>query len=173
MGGDDAAGGALEELVGGPPIRYPDDAAARVEEHGGNVEVVSHHDGYMRRFGLMHQRTLSLSQNGKRLLGVDRLDYSQGMMRLRKDVPFAIHFHVHPNSLCRRGDGPNVAIIELASGEVWRFTLEGAQLAVEDGTYYADSAGPRRALQIVARGATFGETEVRWVLEMQRAAESG
>lgn len=163
----------LEELVGAPPIRYPDTVLSRVEEHGGNFEVTTQHDGYMRRFGLVHQRTLSLSETGKRLLGVDRLDYSQGMMRLRKDVPFAIHFHAHPNSLCRRGEGPNVAVIELASGEMWRFTLEGAQLAIEDGTYYSDSAGPRRALQIVARGATFGETEVRWILEMQRTADSG
>jgi uncharacterized heparinase superfamily protein len=40
-------------------------------------------------------------------------------------------------------------------------------LAIEESTFFADSAGPRRSLQIVARGATFGETEVRWVLEGQ------
>jgi uncharacterized heparinase superfamily protein len=53
----------------------------------------------------------------------------------------------------------------LADGKVWRFSLEGARLSLEEGTFFADSAGPRSAMQIVARGASFGESEVRWVAE--------
>ncbi|MFA5949320.1 MAG: heparinase II/III family protein [Hyphomicrobium sp.] len=157
----------LEDLVGAPPIRFPDAVSANVEEHGGGAELTARHDGYVRRFGLMHERRLCLSANGRRLLGIDRLDALRGSMRLRQDVPFAIHFHLHPEALCHRGEAPNIAVIELTSGEIWRFSLEGALLALEESTYYADSAGPRRALQIVARGATFGETEVRWVVEAQ------
>lgn len=157
----------LEELVGGPPIRFPDEVSARVETHDGGQEVTAQHDGYMRRFDLMHSRTLALSASGRRLLGIDRLAGKHGTMRLRQDVPFAIHFHLHPAVRCRRGDSPSIAIIELPDGDIWWFSLEGARLGIEESTYFADSAGPRRSLQIVARGATFGETEVRWVLEGQ------
>ena len=59
----------------------------------------------------------------------------------------------------------NIAEIVLASGAIWRFSLEGARLSLEESTFFADSAGPRSAMQIVARGATFGESEVRWVVE--------
>ena len=157
----------LEQLVGGPPIRYPDEVTARVEEHDGCLEVTASHDGYMRRFDLMHHRTISLNASGRRLLGIDRLAGKQANLRLRQDIPFAIHFHLHPAVRCRRGDNPNVAIIELPSKDTWWFSLEGARLAIEESTYFADSAGPRRSLQIVARGATNGGTEVRWVLEGQ------
>lgn len=157
----------LQQLVGGLPIRYPDEVTARVEAHDGGLELSAGHDGYMRRFELMHRRTLALNATGRRLLGVDRITGRHGTLRLRQDVPFAIHFHLHPSVSCRRGASPNIAIIELASGAVWWFSLEGARLAIEESTYFADSAGPRRSLQIVARGATFGETEVRWVLEAQ------
>jgi uncharacterized heparinase superfamily protein len=157
----------LEELVGGPPIRFPDEVSAKVEAHDGGVEVTAQHDGYMRRFNLMHRRTLALSTSGRRLLGIDRLAGKTGTIRLRQDVPFAIHFHLHPAVRCRRSDNPSIAIIELPGGDVWWLSLEGARLAIEESTYFADSAGPRRSLQIVARGATFGETEVRWVLEGQ------
>lgn len=157
----------LEELVGGAPIRFPDEVSVKVESHDGCLEISADHDGYMRRFDLMHARTLSLNASGRRLLGIDRLAGKQGTLRLRQDVPFAIHFHLHPQVRCRRGDNPSVAIIELPGGDTWWFSLEGARLAIEESTYFADSAGPRRALQIVARGATFGETEVRWVLEGQ------
>jgi uncharacterized heparinase superfamily protein len=157
----------LEELVGGPPIRYPDQVHAKIEDHDGGTEIAADHNGYMRRFGLIHQRTLALNGSGRRLLGIDRLAGKNGALRLRQDIPFAIHFHLHPGIRCRRGDNPNIAIIELAGGDTWWFSLEGARLAIEESTFFADSAGPRRALQIVARGATFGETEVRWVLEGQ------
>lgn len=157
----------LEELVGGMPIRYPDEVRVRVDELDGAVEINASHDGYVRRFDLVHSRTLVLADTGRRLLGIDRIAGKDKAIRLRQDIPFAIHFHLHPGIRCHRGANPNIAIIEFASGETWWFSLEGAQLAIEESTYFADSAGPRRALQIVARGATFGETEVRWVLEGQ------
>ena len=157
----------LEELVGGPPIRFPDEVRSKVEEHDGSLEIAASHDGYIRRFDLMHHRTLALTATGRRLLGIDRLTGRAGTMRLRKDVPFAVHFHLHPSVRCRRDDNPNIAIITLPSGDTWWFSLEGARLAIEESTYFSDSSGPRRALQIVARGATFGETEVRWVFEGQ------
>ncbi|HYD15520.1 MAG TPA: heparinase II/III family protein [Hyphomicrobium sp.] len=157
----------LEELVGGAPIRYPDGVQAKVEEHDGCLEISASHDGYMRRFDLMHHRTLALNATGRRIVGIDRLSGKQANLRLRQDIPFAIHFHLHPAVRCRRGTDANVAVIELPGQDTWWFSLEGARLAIEESTYFADSAGPRRSLQIVARGATFGGTEVRWVLEGQ------
>lgn len=157
----------LEDLVGGLPIRHPDDVQSSLHDLGDCVEVKCHHDGYLKRFGLLHHRTLALSQSGRRLLGIDRLSGKQEAMRLRQDIPYAIHFHLHPTLRCRRGENPNLAVITLASGATWWFSLEGARLTIEESTYFADSAGPRRALQIVARGATVGEAEVRWVLEAQ------
>jgi len=162
----------LEELVGGPPIRFPDEVLVKLDRHDGGQEITAAHDGYMRRFGLMHRRTLALSDSGRRLLGIDRIAGRHGSMRLRQDVPFAIHFHLHPSVRCRRGDSPSLAIIELPNGMTWWFSLEGARLAIEESTFFADSAGPRRSLQIVARGATFGETEVRWVLEAEAGSET-
>jgi uncharacterized heparinase superfamily protein len=155
----------LERLLGSPPIRGPNRVAARIETPGGSLEVTAQHDGYLRRFRLIHRRALALSEKGTRLLGIDRLEGARGDLRLRRDLPFSIHFHLHPDAACQRGGKPNSAEIVLANGEVWRMSLEGADLAIEESTYFADSAGPRAALQIVARGATFGESEVRWVVE--------
>ena len=54
--------------------------------------------------------------------------------------------------------------LKLADGQNWRFKAEGAALTVEESAYFADSSGPRRAMQIVLRGVTFGESEVSWVV---------
>jgi uncharacterized heparinase superfamily protein len=152
----------LEALVGAPPIRHPDQVDWHVEDVDGGVVLEASHDGYQRRFGLTHSRCLSLSSDGARLEGRDRLDGSKQKMRLKADLPFAIHFHLHPDATCRLVAQPNEAELKLANGECWRFKAEGAALAIEESTYFANSTGPRRALQIVLRAATFGESEVNW-----------
>ncbi len=155
----------LEDLIGSAPIRGPTSTSVQLEEHGGNIELAASHNGYVGRYGLVHQRRLALNANGRRLLGIDTLSGQRSETRLRLDLPFAIHFHLHPDVVCQRAETPGLATLTLKGGETWTFSVEGAELTIEDSTYFADSAGPRRAMQLVARGATFGATEVRWVLE--------
>ena len=152
----------LEDIAGGLPIRGPDQVAARLSDEGGMAVLAGSHDGYLERYGLMHFRRIGLSQNGESIEGVDRLEPPQGRLRLKADLPYAIHFHVHPDSRCERTADRASARIVMQDGQVWTFTVDGADLTIEDGLYFVDSAGPRPSLQIVLRGATFGETEVRW-----------
>ena len=154
----------LETLLGAPALKYPANVSARVAEAGQGVEAIASHDGYRERFGLVHTRRLVLEHPG-RLAGFDRLEGPRIKVRLRQDLPFSIHFHMHPDVTCRFAEGPAAVEISLKDGHRWRFTVEGATLAIEESTYFADSAGPVRALQIIARGATFGESDVRWVME--------
>lgn len=156
----------VEALIGAPPIQGPDHVTARLEEAAGALELSAEHDGYLARSGLMHRRSLVLSASGQRLLGVDRLEGQRSTVRLRNDQPFSIHFHIHPEAVCRRVPDAAAAEVVLKGGEVWRFSVENASLTIEESTYYADSAGPRASLQFVLRGATFGDTLVRWVFEV-------
>ena len=152
----------LEALMGAAPIRYPDRVDWQSEEVDGAAVVEATHDGYHRRHELIHSRHLRLSADGLRLEGCDRIDGLKTKVRLRTDLPFAIHFHLIPSARCGLGSALNEAMITLADGQRWRFTAQGATLSIEDGAYFGESAGPRRAQQIVLRGATFGEAEVNW-----------
>jgi uncharacterized heparinase superfamily protein len=154
----------LEELIGSPPIQLPARVQWSMDDAGGAISMAANHDGYLRRFELVHSRRLSLAFDGTRLKGWDRLAPSRGELRLRRDLPFAIHFHLHPEVKCRLLKEPNEAELMLADGQSWRFKAEGAGLTVEESAYFADSSGPRRAMQIVLRGVTFGESEVSWAV---------
>lgn len=152
----------LENIVGGLPIRGPDMVVARLSDEGGMAVLAGSHDGYVQRFGLMHFRRIALSQNGDLVEGIDRLEPPQGMLRLRVDLPYAIHFHLHPDCTCERLPMRGACRILTNDNQSWTFTVDGADLTIEDGLYFVDSAGPRPAIQIVLRGATFGESEIRW-----------
>lgn len=160
----------LEDLVGAPPIRGPENVTASVREDAiGGAVFDGSHDGYAERHGYRHARHLVLAASGLRLDGRDRLQPAAG--RAGKKLTFAVHFHLHPAVVCRRVlSAADTAELEPGDGTVWRFTAEGARLSVEESVFYADSAGPRRSLQIVLRGTATGETEIRWKLARAESA---
>jgi uncharacterized heparinase superfamily protein len=153
----------LTQLVGGAPLRFPSRAGGRIEESAGQVSLVCEHDGYVSRFGLVHKRTLSLAKSGARLEGEDHVSSGQAnAMRLPHDVPFSVHFHVHPEIVCRLGEDPGLVTMRLPHGDLWYFRSEKATISIEDSIHFADLVGPRNAQQIVLRGACFGDTKIRW-----------
>lgn len=157
----------LEEIVGGLPIRGPNTLVVDLNDNDGHAVLAASQDGYVERFGLLHFRKLSVAEHGLRIEGLDRLEAPQGHIRLKDDLPFALHFHLHPDCVCERLSDRQQCRLRLNDGQVWIFSAEGADLSVEDSLYFVDSAGPRSNLQIVLRGATFGETEVRWTVRAE------
>jgi uncharacterized heparinase superfamily protein len=155
----------LEEQLGAPPIRHPDAVDWHMDETDDGHLLEANHDGYLRRFELIHTRQLFLSCDGSRLAGCDRLDGLRQKVRLRADLPFTLHFHLHPDVACWLEGEASLVALKLPNGERWCFAAEGAAVSIEESAYFANSSGPRRAMQIVLRGATFGESEVNWVIK--------
>jgi len=156
----------LEAIAGGLPIRGPELAVVRLTREGDSAVLAAGHDGYVKRFGLMHNRRLALSKHGRRLDGIDRLEPPGGRLRLRQGAPFAIHFHLHPDCSARTGDEETgTCLITMRDGLAFAFHATGADLMIEESLFFAESSGPRPGLQIVLRGVTFGETEVRWSID--------
>ncbi len=155
----------LEELIGAPPIRHPDTVDWYLDETGEGTVLEASHDGYLRRFELLHSRRLVLSTDGQRLSGCDRLEGQRQTVRLRTDLPFAVHFHLHPDVASWLEADANTVGLKLPDGERWRFVADGAAVSIEESAYFANSTGPRAAMQIVLRAATYGESEVKWVIE--------
>lgn len=156
--------GKLEALLGHAPIRGPAQVRAEtIDSADGAVGFAASHDGYLDQFGMLHHRQIVLDQFGRRMVGTDRLKPPRGTLRLKRDVPFSIHFHLHPEARCQRAGKVGAVDIE-AADQRWQLIAEGARVSIEQSTFFADTVGPLEALQIVLRGTTFGDTEVRWAL---------
>jgi uncharacterized heparinase superfamily protein len=162
---------ALERRIGGAPIQHPDRVTCELRETAdGAIALHASHDGYAGRFGLIHTRTLALDSAGTRLEGTDELAGAKGVMRFAYDVPFAVHFHLHPrNHAHLAADGS--AELVLPGGERWRFSVIGAALGIEESTHYAEIIGPLRALQVVLRAVCYGAAQARWTLQRLAPAE--
>src|SRR6185436_15432302 len=105
---------------------------------------------------------------GSRLEGSDRLGPAKGLLRFSWDVPFSIHFHLHPGVDALVGPSPETVEFVLENGEHWRLGTTGAALSIEEGLHFADAGGACAARQIVLRSQCHGESEVSWTIERTR-----
>ena len=156
----------LRRRLGAAPIRHPDRVTCAVEEReDGAVVLRAAHDGYAGRFGLVHARTLILGADGACLDGEDTLDGAKGEVRLARDIPVAVHFHLPPQAGARYGTVQGTADLISRNGACWRLSAAGAALTIEPGTHFAEVLGPVQAQQVVLRTACYGAARVRWRLE--------
>lgn len=152
----------LEALIGGMPIRFPDAVKTTLSDVDGAARVDAVHNGYAKRFGLLHRRMVTFAADGRLIEGVDRMEAAPGLAEGASELPYAIHFHLHPDATCYHADPGVAAEIVLRNEHQWRFAVEGAYLSIEESVFFSDSSGPRPASQIVLRGSAFAGTEIRW-----------
>jgi uncharacterized heparinase superfamily protein len=120
------------------------------DETGGIGFIEAGHDGYVRRFGLVHQRQLTLAADGRELRGQDML-IAEGRKR-REPVPFALRFHLGPAiEAATTADGQG-ALLRMRRGPVWQFRCRGGALAIEDSLWIDGEARPHASFQLVVTG---------------------
>ncbi len=148
-------------------LRRPANVSCRREEGEGNLWLDMSHDGYLPRFGLVHQRRLYLSINGEDLRGEDSLE---GASR----HAFAIRFHLHPKVRATLAQDGNSVLLRAGRAGGWRFRAHGASLALEPSVYLGRAGEVRRCQQMVLVGRT-GEVPgaVKWALQKEARTKTG
>jgi len=144
-----------------PLVAAPHDVEARLRRTGSGPTLSAWHDGYSVSHGLIHGRTLTLAERGRRLTGEDTLGCPTPAARRAFDaalargggegVGFAIHFHLHPDVEAELDMGGAAVSLALRSGELWLFRFSGpVRLSLEASVYLArDRPRPCPTRQIV------------------------
>jgi uncharacterized heparinase superfamily protein len=139
---------------------------AEVELARAESETVSRieasHDGYVRRFGFVHRRTLALSGDGRDLRGEDML-VPAGRKRATAATSFAIRFHLAPHVEAAMTADGQAALLRLPGNLLWQFRCRGAALALEESVWIDGDGRPHPTQQLVVNGETpAGGTSVSW-----------
>ncbi|HWL30799.1 MAG TPA: heparinase II/III family protein [Xanthobacteraceae bacterium] len=152
---------AMKRLLQGSPITS---GPTRVETSRTNLDdsivVTGSHDGYARRFGVIHRRTLTVQADGTRIDGEDALISRGGRPRGNDD--YALRFHLHPAVKASRLNDARGVMLVLPSRDVWIFETEGHKVDLEESVFLAAPDGPRRTSQIVIREQLRDTASVRW-----------
>ena len=141
--------------------RQESDAASRIE---------ASHDGYVRRFGLVHRRQLILAGDGRELRGEDAL-LPRGRKRRPGTTPFAIRFHLGAGVRASPTADGLAAILRLPSqgsggGAMWQFRCRGGTLTIDDSLWVDGTDRPIATQQLVVTGeAPAGGASVSWAFK--------
>ncbi|MGI9399707.1 MAG: heparinase II/III family protein [Rhizobiaceae bacterium] len=152
-----------ERIISGPS-RVP----CERKETGNTVSVTASHDGYLARFGAIHERMLVLANDGRSFMGVDRVAATDGrMIKNANKQNVAIRFHLHPSvSASKHPDGRTI-LLSCARGQTWRFVCADATPDIEESVLFAVPGGSRRTSQIVLKMPATNAQEIRWLFERQ------
>jgi uncharacterized heparinase superfamily protein len=160
-----ATGAGLDRWVAGQVIAGPGKVDARRLEDSNALEIEAAHDGYDQRFGLIHNRRITMSADGQRIEGEDRLTATARRVPGAGQAEYALRFHLHP--LVRADiveDGATIHLA-LADGQDWLFRASGLQVALEESIYLGGREGPRNATQIVVAARVRDYPALVWTLE--------
>ncbi len=145
------------------------------------VWVLGSHNGFVKDYGLTHDRRMFLSPNGRELRGEDTLfvqdvahqDIYHNRLRAQnvERWPFSIHFHLHPDAAASLDMSGHAVSIKLKSEEIWVFRQTGGEVSLRDAVFLDQQRlRPRQTKQIVVTGFVEEErAQVTWA--MTRAQE--
>jgi uncharacterized heparinase superfamily protein len=160
------------EWLGEAIVAGPTRVEAERRGEAGATVLAMRHNGYADRFGIVHQRQLSLSESGDRLEGVDSFVNPAGkpISRSGKDS-FAIRFHLQPGVKALRTQGGRAVLLELPDGETWEFATDGLEAEIEESILLSNTRSNRKTEQIVIHGRIQNTSSVSW--QMHRTAVGG
>ena len=116
--------------------------AGRATRPPASAVVEASHDGYVRRFGLVHQRQLTLAADGRELRGEDLLIPTGRRRRGRGRCPSRSASISRPASRWRPPPTARAPCCGCAARAVWQFRCRGGRLAIEDSLWIDGEARP-------------------------------
>ena len=118
-----------------------------MEENQKEKTLISEHNCYESRFGIIHKRQFKLTFDGQNLSGSDELIYS-GFKN--KKTPYRLYFHLHPDVEAWHLETNKSVILKLKNGETWLFTHKGGDLSLAESAYFGrGDINVRESKQIV------------------------
>ncbi len=157
-------------LNGAPIIGGPRRVTAERGSQEGAIVLRTAHDGYAASFDVIHQRSLMLAADGRRLDGEDLFTPALGNTIAAGRDQFAIRFHLHPSVKANRLSDTHGAMLMMANKEVWTFTAYEDRIDLEESVYLAGNDGPRRAVQLVIHGRARNVMRVQWTFALSSPA---
>ncbi len=120
--------------------------------------IKSSHNGYLKEFGTIHERTLEFLPELEKFLGKDKLIKKKNF----RPTSFEIRFHLIPNSKVTKTQDNRTVLIELENSG-WRFFTNYGLIDVETGLYFGKKNSYSENQNIFITGNTQKEEQlIEW-----------
>ena len=123
--------------------------------------VCASHDGYNKRYGIIHERQIEFFPENNKFIGQDKLLKKKNF----KSSNFEIRFHLEPNvKIMKTQDGKSI-LIDIEN-EGWKFTSQGYTIDIETGLYFGKKNSFTENQNLFISGITQKEDQIiKWKFE--------
>jgi uncharacterized heparinase superfamily protein len=116
------------------------------------------HDGYLKQYGIIHNRELEFYPEQMRLIGHDKMISKNNT----KNLKFEIRFHLEPNVKVMKTQDNKSIFIDL-EGEGWKFNSINNNIDIDNGLYFGKKNSFTENQNIFISGMTNGENQtIKW-----------
>jgi len=120
--------------------------------------IKSSHNGYLKEFGVIHERTLEFFPESEKFVGKDKLIKKKNF----RSTSFEIRFHLMPYSKVTKIQDNQTVLIELENSG-WRFSCNHGLIDIETGLYFGKKNKYSENQNIFISGNTQNEDQIiKW-----------
>ena len=126
------------------------------------IQCIVGHDGYEKRFKILHERQITLFKSKNHIEGIDSLKCKN---LENKNLTFSVRFHIHPDIRITKTMGNDI-LLSSNEGEGWIFRSPQIPTKIEKNLYFGNSDNIKESSFILLEGNIENEnTNIIWHLE--------
>ena len=121
------------------------------------------HNGYEKRFGYIHTRSIRIPKKEDKVFGQDKLKKTK---KYDNSILFSIRFHIYPNTKIVKTKGRNSVLISLSNGEGWLLRSDTNNFEIEKSIFLGNKGKILNNESIFISSSTDKESiSIDWVIE--------
>jgi uncharacterized heparinase superfamily protein len=126
------------------------------------IQCIIAHDGYEKRFKILHERQITLFKSKNHIEGIDSLKCKS---LENKNLTFSVRFHIHPDIRITKTMGNDI-LLSSTEGEGWIFRSPQIPTKIEKNLYFGNPDNIKESSFILLEGNIENEnTNIIWHLE--------
>ncbi len=127
-------------------------------------KISASHDGYLQKFGTIHEREIEFYPEQNKFVGYDKLLRKNSS----KGIKFDIRFHLDPNSKVMKTQDNKSILIELED-EGWRFNCDKLDINIDNSLYFGNKNSYKDNQNIFISGMNSkNEQIIKWeIIKLQ------
>jgi uncharacterized heparinase superfamily protein len=97
--------------------------------------ISASHNGYEKKFGYLHSRSVKISKKEDKIFGQDELKKTKNYLN---PLIYSIRFHIYPGSKIVKTKAGNSVLISLSNGEGWLLLSETNNFQIEKSIFFGN-----------------------------------
>ena len=125
--------------------------------------IAASHNGYEKKFGYIHKRSVKISKKEDKIFGCDELKKTKNCS---DSLNYFVRFHIYPNTKVVKTMAGNSILISLSNGEGWSLFSETNNFEIEKNIFLGNKNKIINNESVSMSGSIAQEiVSIKWIIE--------